>query len=93
MEAKQPKQDYEHPLEIRITTPSDEPRQSGVYSVKHPEASIQYFRINRFDTILLDRLCEELGIKPSTFCKQCVIKVMHELERLQNENKQPSKSR
>lgn len=93
VQEKSKQTDYEHPLDIRIAVPSDEPRQEGIYSTKHPEASMIFCRINRFDTILIDRLAQELGIKPGTFVKQCALKVAHELERLQNENQQPHKPR
>lgn len=85
--------DYEHPLQVTITIPSDEPRQEGIYSTKHPEASMIYCRINRFDTILIDRIAQELGIKPGTFVKMCALKVAHRLEELQNAHLKLNKPR
>lgn len=86
-------QDYEHPTRVTISVPSEEPRQEGIYSTKHPESGMVYCRVNRFDNILLERIASELGIKTGTFVKQCAVKVAHELERLQHENQQPDKPR
>jgi hypothetical protein len=88
-----PEQDYEHPLKIEIVVPSDEPRQGGVYSTKHPEASIIYCRFNRFDTLLIDKLALELGMKPGTFVKLAALKVAHRLEELQNAHIELTKPR
>lgn len=86
-------QDYEHPLQVTITLPSEEPRREGLYSTKHPDSGMVYCRLNRFDNILLEKISNELGIKIGTFVRQCAVKVAHELERLQNENQQPHKPR
>ena len=84
---------YEHPLTVTIRIPEEEPRQSGIYSTKHPEASIAFCRFNKFETILVETICKDLNIKQGTFLRRCAIHVAEELEKLKNAYTQSTESR
>ena len=77
--------EYQHPLSIRIPVPYEEPRHTGIHSTKHPDSSIAYARLNRFETILIDQVCKDLGMKTGTFLRFCAVHVAQELEKAKND--------
>lgn len=83
---------FEHPLSITIPVPFDEPRRHGIYSSKHPDSTIAYARLNKFESEAIERVCKDLDIKLGTFMKFCAVRVAHELERLKDDYLKSSKS-
>lgn len=85
--------EYQYPLFIKIPVPYEEPRHRGIYSTKHPEASIVYARINKFETELINQICSDLSIKPGTFLRFCAVRVAQELDKAKNDYLESNKSR
>lgn len=84
---------FEPPLSITIPVPFDEPRRHGIYSSKHPDSTIAYARLNKFESELINQVCQDLGIKLGTFMKFCAVRVATELDRQKNDYQQSSKPR
>ena len=84
---------FEPPLSITIPVPFDEPRRHGIYSSKHPDSTIAYARLNKFESELINQVCLDLGIKLGTFMKFCAVRVAIELDRQKNDYQQSNKPR
>ena len=84
---------FEPPLSITIPVPFEEPRRHGIYSSKHPDSTIAYARLNKFESELSNTICQDLGIKLGTFMKFCAVRVATELDRQKNDYQQSSKPR
>ena len=84
---------FEPPLSITIPVPFDEPRRHGIYSSKHPDSTIAYARLNKFESELIHQVCLDLDIKLGTFIKFCAVRVAQELDRQKNDYLQSNKPR
>ena len=78
-------ENYQHPLSVTIAVPYEEPRHHGIHSTKHPEATTAYARLSRFETILIDQVCKDLGLKTGTFLRFCAVHVAQELEKAKDD--------
>jgi hypothetical protein len=84
---------FEPPLSITIPVPFDEPRRHGIYSSKHPDSTIAYARLNKFESELINQICQDLNLKLGTFMKFCAVRVAQELDRQKNDYQQSNKPR
>ena len=84
---------YQNPLSITIPVPYEEPRHKGIYSTKHPEATIAYARLSKFEAELINQVCKDLEIKLGTFMRFCAVRVAQELDKAKNDYLQSDKSR
>ena len=83
---------YQNPLSVTIAVPYEEPRHHGIYSTKHPEATIAYARLSKFEGELINQVCKDLDIKLGTFMRFCAVRVAQELDKAKNDYLKSSQS-
>lgn len=70
---------FDAPISLTIPIPTDRPKQSGIHSSQAPGGSTIYVRANPKETVIVEKACEILGLKPAQFARDAAVNAADEV--------------